>query len=69
MNNLIYLENDEKIHLCTKQGLFINMLHRNNTCGAEFNNHDSLLNGLIEKKYQQGQKKRTYVALHWKFRP
>lgn len=50
------------------------MLHSNNTCGAEFNNHDSLLNGLIEKKYQHktpdmGQKKLTYAALHWKFRP
>lgn len=41
MNNLIYLVNDEKIHVWTKQGLFINMLHSNNTCDAEFN-HDSL---------------------------
>lgn len=39
MNNVIHLINDEKIY--TKHGSFINMLHSNNTCGAEYN-HDPL---------------------------
>lgn len=41
MNNVIHLVNDNKTHVCTKQGLFINMLHSHYTGGAEFN-HDSL---------------------------
>lgn len=40
INNVIHLVNDDKIHVCTKQGSFINILHSYNACGAEFN-HDS----------------------------
>lgn len=40
VNIVFYLVNDDKMHICTKQWSFINMLHNNNTRGSELS-HDS----------------------------